>query len=59
MGGADIAAGIACGSDGSVYVTGTSWGGAATGDDLLTIKFGPAGGPPLWVARVAGVAGSG
>jgi outer membrane protein assembly factor BamB len=58
MGGADIAAGIACGSDGSVYVTGKSFGGAATGDDLLTIKFGPAGGPPLWVARVAGV-GSG
>ena len=58
MGGSDIAAGIACGSDGSVYVTGKSWGGAATGDDLVTIKFGPAGGPPLWVARVAGV-GSG
>jgi len=53
-GGDDVAAAIACGADGSVFVTGRSFGGAATGDDLLTVKFGPTGGPPQWEARVAG-----
>ena len=54
-GGADSAAGIACGVDGSVFVTGRSWGGPATGHDISTVKFGPLGGPPIWVTRVSGV----
>jgi hypothetical protein len=53
--GDDSATGIACGPDGSVFVTGKSWGGPGTGYDISTIKFDPAGGPPVWEARVSGV----
>jgi hypothetical protein len=52
-GGEDVAAGITCGADGSVFVTGKSWGGTTTGYDIATVKFGPSGGPPEWVTRVS------
>lgn len=38
----DVAVGLACDDSGCVYVTGTSWG-AGSGNDIVTIKYSPAG----------------
>lgn len=55
-GGDDWATDIATGANGSVYVTGSSWGGIETGSDIVTLKFSADGGFPEWVARYDGPA---
>ncbi len=53
--GEDVGAALACGPDGSVFVTGRSWSGPVTGYDMTTLKFDPLGGTPVWVTRAGGI----
>lgn len=50
----DIAKGLAAGDSGCVYVTGTSWS-STTGNDIATVKYGPAG-DTRWTMRFDGQA---
>jgi DNA-binding beta-propeller fold protein YncE len=52
----DIAYAVAVPGSGRVYVTGTSWGGSATGDDYATIAYNVRTGARLWVRRYNGPA---
>src|SRR5215472_6769346 len=52
----DIADAVAVPGNGRVYVTGTSWGGSATGDDYATIAYNVRSGVQLWVRRYNGPA---
>ncbi|MBF8276033.1 MAG: hypothetical protein HW390_1106 [Candidatus Brocadiaceae bacterium] len=54
----DQAVAIAVDASGSVYVTGTSYGGTATGVDYATIKY-DTDGNELWIARHNGPLGNG
>lgn len=51
--GADEARAIGLDASGNVYVTGSSYGGASTGNDYATIKYSPLG-RQLWVSRFNG-----
>jgi len=52
QGGADGAAALAVDTAGNVYVTGSSCPNSACAQkDYATVKYGPTGGTPLWVAR--------
>ena len=55
----DIAYAVAVPGSGRVYVTGTSWGGSATGDDYATIAYNVRTGARLWVRRYNGPASGG
>jgi hypothetical protein len=55
----DVAHTVAAPGNGKVYVTGTSWGGSATGDDYATIAYNIRTGAMVWVRRYNGLASSG
>jgi len=50
----DEAVALALDGKGNLFVTGTSYGGMAAGDDYATIKYRTADGEPLWVRRYDG-----
>ncbi len=49
----DQARALGVDGDGNVYVTGCSWGHAGTGNDCLTVQYGPDG-QKLWEGRFEG-----
>lgn len=51
--GADLFTSLAIDSQGNVYVTGQSWGGASTYSDYATVKYDSAGNQ-LWISRYNG-----
>ena len=55
----DIAYAVAVPGNGKVYVTGTSWGGSATGNDYATIAYNVRTGALVWVRRYNGPASGG
>jgi hypothetical protein len=55
----DIASAVAAPGNGRAYVTGTSWGGSATGDDYATIAYNVRTGALVWVRRYNGPASGG
>jgi hypothetical protein len=52
--GNDNASAVAAPSNGRVYVTGTSWGGHATRNDIATVAYNIFTGQRLWVRRYNG-----
>ncbi len=55
----DIAYAVAVPGNGKVYVTGSSWGGSATGNDYATIAYNVRTGALVWVRRYNGPASGG
>jgi len=55
----DVAHAVAAPGNGTVYVTGTSWGTSATGDDYATVAYSIRTGTQLWVRRYNGPASGG
>jgi outer membrane protein assembly factor BamB len=54
--GRDVAAAVAAPGNGRVYVTGTSSGGSATGDDYATVAYNIRTGARVWLRRYNGPA---
>jgi uncharacterized delta-60 repeat protein len=50
--GEDYAYDVVCDSEGSIYITGSSWGGVSA-EDVATVKYDPDG-TRLWVSRYEG-----
>jgi outer membrane protein assembly factor BamB len=52
----DVADAVAAPGNGRVYVTGSSWGGSATGDDYATVAYDIRTGVRVWLRRYNGPA---